>query len=218
MSLVASNTAPPRAVDLHEWETVWSLREDAYELVAGIPTMTPSETGRNIAAAIRLYDLLVPALRPTHWLLPHYGVHLHSPQGRDTVRQPDLVVLPRGLGISRSFIAAADATLVVEVVSPSSIERDWVAKRGEYAAAGVPLYLIADVRADAPKLWLFDRFLPVRDSAPAGEGAPAGKDEPRHATTYPRYADPTGDGTSVTIRIPGHDPITISAADLADGL
>ena len=147
----------------------------------------------------------------THRLLPNCGIQLRSIEGRDTVRQPDLAVVPRAVDIRHHFLPAGDVTLVVEVVSPGSTERDWVAKRADYARAGIGSYLIVDVRPDVPQLWLFDRLLPVEDALDGGSG-------PREATTYPRYADPTGDGTSVTIRIDDHDPITITAAELAEAL
>ena len=194
-----SLAAPPR-VSLHEWETTWNLVEDAYELVDGVPTMTPPEAGTNIEAAALLHERLAPLVRPGHRVLPNYGVHVRTADGRDTVRQPDLLVLPRDVDIARPHVEAHAAALVVEVVSPSSIERDWVTKRREYAAAGIPNYLIVDVRGDAPQLWLFEQVL---------------ADGPSEPTTYPPYPDPTGDGTCVTIHIPGCDPVTITAADLA---
>ena len=197
-----SLAAPPR-VSLHDWETTWSLDNDAYELVAGVPTMTPPETAANIDAAMLIRDRLTPVVGTTHRVLPSFGVHLSRAAGRDTVRQPDLMVLARAIDRTRSHVEPSQVILVVEVLSPSSIERDWVTKRAEYAAAGIPNYLIVDVRDPAaPQLWLFDR---LRDAA-AGE-----------PPTYPSYADPTGDGTSVTLHLDGHD-ITLTAADLADAL
>lgn len=199
-----SVVAPPY-VSLTEWETTYRLNDDAYELVAGVPTMTPPESGVNIDAASLLHEKLAPLLRPGHRPLPNYGVHVRSAAGRDTVRQPDLVVVPRNVDIRKSYIEAADAVLVVEVISPSSIERDWVAKRDEYAAAGIPSYLIIDVRNDtAPRVWLFE--LP-------GAGGPAAP-RPVQISRAMRYPDPAGDGSTVSLRIAGHEPITVSAAEL----
>lgn len=178
-------TAPPRYLDVAEWEATWELHEDAYELVAGVPTVSPPEAAINISAAMLIRESLATVIGDTHWLLPNCGIHLRSVEGRDTVRQPDLAVVPRHVNIRRSVLPAADVALVVEVVSPSSIERDWVAKRADYAIAAIPSYLLVDVRADAPQVWLFDRFLPVED------GAPAQGDGPRDATTHARYADPS---------------------------
>jgi Uma2 family endonuclease len=64
----------------------------------------------------------------------------------DRFREPDVVcVLKDHSGeAGEQFTAAAD--LVVEVVSPNDPKRDWVEKRSEYAAAGIPEYWIADPR------------------------------------------------------------------------
>ena len=94
---------------------------------------------------------------------------------------------------------------MVEVVSPGSVRTDRVTKRREYAAARIPNYLIVDVRHETPTLTLYDTLV---EPTNAGDAA---------ATTYPHYADPTGDGTSVTLRIDGH-AITLTATDLANAL
>ncbi|MGW1889053.1 Uma2 family endonuclease [Streptomyces sp. NPDC002004] len=59
--------------------------------------------------------------------------------------QPDLVVLERGTGPDSGRLLPSElVTLVVEVVSRTSIDRDYGVKRSIYAAGGVPAYLIID--------------------------------------------------------------------------
>lgn len=59
--------------------------------------------------------------------------------------QPDLVVLERGVGPeSGRLIPSELITLLVEVVSKTSIERDYCTKRSIYAAGCVSAYLIID--------------------------------------------------------------------------
>ncbi|WP_399091161.1 Uma2 family endonuclease [Streptomyces sp. BBFR2] len=59
--------------------------------------------------------------------------------------QPDLVVLERGAFEGPGRLAPVEAvTLLVEVVSRSSVDRDYGDKRALYAAGGVPYYLIID--------------------------------------------------------------------------
>ena len=119
--------------------------------------------------------------------------------------------------------------LVVEVVSPGSVRTDRVAKRREYAAAGIPNYLIVDVRGESPTLTLYDALLTdpaaptsadpsgaAHTTSPSGAEHTTSPSDAEH-TTYPQYADPIGDGSSVTLRIDGH-AITITAADLAAAL
>ncbi|MCF3129598.1 Uma2 family endonuclease [Streptomyces olivochromogenes] len=58
---------------------------------------------------------------------------------------PDLVVFERGTAPDRGWLIPARVTTVlVEVVSPTSVERDYGVKRSIYAAAQVPAYLIID--------------------------------------------------------------------------
>ncbi|MFE4367013.1 Uma2 family endonuclease [Streptomyces sp. NPDC056835] len=65
--------------------------------------------------------------------------------GESTQPQPDLVVVEHDAfdGPGR-LVPAPAVTLVLEVVSKSSIDRDYGVKRSIYAAGRVPAYLIAD--------------------------------------------------------------------------
>lgn len=59
--------------------------------------------------------------------------------------QPDLVVLEREAGPeSGRLLPSESVTLVVEVVSQTSVHRDYVLKRSLYAAGRVPGYLVVD--------------------------------------------------------------------------
>ncbi|MEU0601297.1 Uma2 family endonuclease [Streptomyces sp. NPDC006393] len=58
---------------------------------------------------------------------------------------PDLVVVaPEILPASGRLLPASLVTMVVEVVSKTSVERDYCVKRSIYAAGGIPIYLIVD--------------------------------------------------------------------------
>lgn len=58
---------------------------------------------------------------------------------------PDLVVLERGVAPdSGRLLPSRLVTMVVEVVSKTSIQRDYEIKRSIYAAGEVPAYLIVD--------------------------------------------------------------------------
>ncbi|MFB7376845.1 Uma2 family endonuclease [Kitasatospora purpeofusca] len=59
--------------------------------------------------------------------------------------QPDLVVIERGAADGPGRLIPAPAvTLVVEVVSKTSVLRDYRTKRELYAEGGIPVYLIVD--------------------------------------------------------------------------
>jgi hypothetical protein len=58
------------------------------------------------------------------------------------------------VGYSREggVLRASDVLVVVELVSPSARRTDHVVKRGEYADAGIPHYLIVDLAEPASLL------------------------------------------------------------------
>jgi Uma2 family endonuclease len=68
--------------------------------------------------------------------------------GETSEPQPDLVVMKRDVGPpSGRLVPAEQVTLLVEVVSRTSIDRDYGEKRSIYAAGRVPAYLIIDPMA-----------------------------------------------------------------------
>lgn len=177
----------PRLVDLTEWDADWSRREDHYELVAGIPTVVPSEVFDNRQAGSWLVRLLDRAFGDAVRVVTDYDLELS--QVPATVRCPDVVVLARHLGQDRRA-QPEDVLLVAEVVSPSSTVTDWRHKRDEYAAAGIPLYLVIDLRPEVRTLALFA--------------------EPRDGV-YADAADRRGAEVTFTLH---EKPVTIRLADL----
>jgi Uma2 family endonuclease len=64
------------------------------------------------------------------WRVPRY-----------TFRRPDVIVY-RCIDDPARKPTAQEALLVVEVTSPTTIKEDLVDKKAQYAAAGIPLYLV----------------------------------------------------------------------------
>jgi Uma2 family endonuclease len=64
-------------------------------------------------------------------------------------RRPDLMVVQQGarrrVHNEGGMIRAAEVLVVIEIVSPGSRRTDHVAKRSEYADAGIPHYWIVDL-------------------------------------------------------------------------
>ncbi|HVT48311.1 MAG TPA: Uma2 family endonuclease, partial [Vicinamibacterales bacterium] len=60
--------------------------------------------------------------------------------------EPDLIVVANPAQVSGRAIEGAPL-LLVEILSPSSIERDRIVKAARYAALGVPHYWIVDLDA-----------------------------------------------------------------------
>lgn len=201
MSTALPAAAPPRTVTLAEWDTDYARREEMYELVDGIPIMSPTEILANNNAIAALIELLRPVLRDQWYVVPHQAVVVTKATDFPTVRIPDVAVISRS-GTPRDHrFDATEVAMVAEIVSDSSVETDWIHKRADYAAAGIPTYLIVDVRPD-------------RDGAPAQPRVYAFTDAAPDETGALHYAVPDADGTATTITV-GETTLTIRAADLA---
>jgi Uma2 family endonuclease len=113
-----------------------------YEVVEGIPVVNPSPNTRHQVAAQRLAVVLSLAApepllvmtSPIDWVL-RAARPAH-------VRQPDIVVVHPDQCSFRAIVGVP--VLAVEVLSPSSVERDVVTKRHAYARAGCPHYWLVD--------------------------------------------------------------------------
>ena len=100
-------------------------------------------------------------VRHLNWVLETYlrarrpdavlqGQHMRLRIRPGRSRDPDVILLldPRHPGRGPDEWAYAD--VVMEVVSPDDPDRDYVDKRADYAAAGVPEYWIVDPRDRTP--------------------------------------------------------------------
>ena len=128
------------AMTLPQWDALGET-EERYELVQGVLTMAASEMSVNRRIVTRLVRLLdaVPGVE----VVCDMDVTVDADPDCPTVRCPDVSGLRRWPGdVPR--LDSTDLLLVVEVVSPSSRQEDWVVKRDEYAAAGIPAYLVVD--------------------------------------------------------------------------
>ena len=103
----------------------------------------PMPTSTHQAVLLFLYHQFYDYLRPRGVVMVA-ALRLCIREGK--FREPDLLLL-----LNRSDPRYQDrfwlgADLVVEVVSADCPQRDWVAKRADYAEAGIPEYWIADPR------------------------------------------------------------------------
>jgi Uma2 family endonuclease len=106
-----------------------------YELVDGALLVTPPPRPWHDDLGAQIAALLLGAL-PSEWRAAQApGVYFD----RRNYRQPDVVVYRREAATAER-LWAADCLLVVELVSPSSVSNDTVAKPAQYAAAGIPHY------------------------------------------------------------------------------
>lgn len=110
------------------------------ELVDGQPVIMSSPKIFHQVVAHRLSGALGETCPPDRLVLPAPmdWVLWEVPQA--TVRQPDLMVVPARF--MHEVRVTQPPQLVVEIVSDSSVERDLVTKRREYARAGASNYWI----------------------------------------------------------------------------
>lgn len=130
----------PRSMTIDAWSRLDVERR--VELVEGVPVVSPFEPVSHLFAARRLSRRIEDATGLI--VIAGLPVDLTVDPARPTVRIPDLAVLTDDVWGDAPTVPAASCALVVEVVSSTSVERDWVTKRAEYAAAGIPRYLIVD--------------------------------------------------------------------------
>jgi Uma2 family endonuclease len=106
-----------------------------YELVDGALLVTPPPTPRHSGAAARLQLRLGAAVGEGWDVLAAAGVYFD----RHNYREPDVSVV-RSAALAQDRLTPGDVLLVVEVMSPSSVATDRVAKPAQYAAAGIAHY------------------------------------------------------------------------------
>jgi Uma2 family endonuclease len=135
----AANKFIPRytADDYNQWEGDWELWD-------GIPVaMSPSPFGRHQALATKLARILGNEIDHRHC---HATVinEIDWIVSDNTIVRPDVVVL-RGDAPERHL--ETTPALVVEVLSPSTAERDRTFKRDLYDRQGVRVYVLVDPEA-----------------------------------------------------------------------
>jgi Uma2 family endonuclease len=147
-----TNAAPPK-MTLEEYLAYDDGTDQRCELVNGVLAAMGAENPINPQIAMMLAFVLSDLGVPRKQIIIGHQIGVSSPQA--TSRQPDLVI---HTDASRSAILADGQLLreglpvpmlVVEVVSSSdtdqkSRDRDYVDKRSEYQARGIPEYWIID--------------------------------------------------------------------------
>ncbi|GGX58826.1 Uma2 family endonuclease [Streptomyces noursei] len=135
-------------------EELWPLAEHmkgawAVEIGAAGVIVMMSPVKRHEAIATRIVRQLNAQLPTTHLdrdIVAQSGAEVEHPAiGR--MRRPDAVVVPLDiLDEPGATVAPDDLLAVVEVVSESNPDNDYVEKAADYPAMGIPLYLLVDPR------------------------------------------------------------------------
>jgi len=138
----------PRFQTFAEYLQYEDNSEESYELFNGELVEMPPESGLNFEIANFLF--LTFASLVGHRRVRGHGLELEV-RGEPKNRYPDLTIIREEhiqLLSQRNTIllSMAPPLLVIEVVSPGEIqrERDYIAKRSQYQACGIPEYWIVD--------------------------------------------------------------------------
>jgi Uma2 family endonuclease len=127
----------------------WKAWEGRWELINGVPfDMTPAPATEHQRVSVQLTLAIGNALEEARRVgrggceVFHAPVDLFLPH-EESVYQPDLVVVCDPAKVtSQGIVGVPD--LVVEILSPSTGNRDLIRKRWNYEVARIPEYLIVD--------------------------------------------------------------------------
>jgi Uma2 family endonuclease len=144
--------ATSRRMSLEEYLTYDDGTDTRYELVDGVLVEMGAENPLNpLIASFLMFLFARLGISERNLVIGH---QVNVSDTRATARQPDLIVhtdesLAATMDEKVLFFDRANPLLVVEVVSNSdsdkkSRDRDYVEKRDEYAARGIPEYWIID--------------------------------------------------------------------------
>ncbi len=119
----------------------------AIEIAQGQIVMMMSPVKRHELAVLRISRQLNEQLPKTHpGYIAYAGADLED-VGLGRLRRPDLMVFPEEtLEGEGPAVIPQQALLVVEIVSKSNPVNDYQDKVRDYAAMGIPLYLLVDPR------------------------------------------------------------------------
>ncbi len=127
----------------------WKAWEGRWELIHGVAyDMTPAPSTEHQRVSVQLTAAFFKALEEARRVGKGNCEAFHAPvdlflPNEESVYQPDLVVVCDPARItSQGIVGVPD--LVVEILSPSTSNRDLTRKRWCYEAAGIPEYLIVD--------------------------------------------------------------------------
>lgn len=153
MTQAKMTQAKPRFNTFEEYLSYDDGTDARYELVDGVLVEMGSETRLNEKIALRLLNQLLQVVSID---LIARGTQIAVQSRTVTARNPDLMILTEELDFLLSQRSQSLVTfdmpppmLIVEVVSPGepgsqNYDRDYIEKRAEYAARGIPEYWLID--------------------------------------------------------------------------
>jgi Uma2 family endonuclease len=143
--------APPRLLTVADYLAIGEIEPGYTELFEGrvLPSPTPGVAHSRAMSefAFRLHEQVPEGMAAIHAL--DVDLQLAPPDKPGFVRRPDLIVIRPEARIrvrhDDDVIKASEVVVAVEFVTPESRRTDLVAKRHDYADAGIPHYWIVDI-------------------------------------------------------------------------
>jgi Uma2 family endonuclease len=156
--------------------------ERQLEVVDGQPVVTPTPGGPHQLCVSELMRVLFDACPEPYVVISAPWDWVLWERPRLQLRQPDLVVVT--LDQAQQPRLTVPPLLAVEVVSPSSFERDAVTKRNDYARAGLEHYWL--VEPEIPRVAIFRRAGDALSLVQQATGShPVNLDQPFVVTLQP---------------------------------
>jgi Uma2 family endonuclease len=157
--VIAMTNTPLKVNTLEEYLNFDDGTDHRYELEDGVLVEMPPGTGK--------HEAIITLLLVQFFLeIQKMGLPLQPrPNGTEVLtnkqpRRPDVCIITneQAKNIERSSaILKTPPPLLVEVVSPESVERDYIQKTSEYAAISVGEYWIVDPLENKVTVCLFDQ-------------------------------------------------------------
>ncbi len=177
MATVATRIGPAdhgRKMTLEEFLEAEEVPGHRYELARGVVEVTEVPNDPHGQVVCNLYDVVSNYKRSNPGVILRYGggneFRLWMP-GMVSGRNPDLSVVVRGT--LKDQRGRFNPSLVAEVVSKGSIDRDYRAKREEYLAFGILEYWIIDLPARKLTLLVRDGDVWVERPCPEDQPIPS---------------------------------------------
>ena len=148
---VSVPASEPRLLTVAEYLARGETELGYDELVEGRVVMSPSPVPDHNRPVFRVAVQVEPQLPPELEVLLYLDVDLElaPPDAPGFTRRPDLIVARRTarerVRQESGIIRATEVVVAAEFVSPGSRRTDHVAKRSDYADAGIPHYWIVDL-------------------------------------------------------------------------
>ena len=126
-----------------------------YEIIDGELIVSRQPHLRHGAIIAAVSQVFRPAVKPLGGLVLVEPGIVWSDEAEDNVVPDIAIVLPDRLHLATGRTLSGTPNIVMEIVSPGSIEVDYIKKRDLYARTGAQEYWIIDWQRKLVEVWMF---------------------------------------------------------------